>query len=317
MNLTAIAVFAGAIAPLMPIGALLMFFALLAIAMTSVRRMSPRASAGMFVGRHRTRDISFLAQSPIGFIGRITRSVPAPKITPDPNDATNPVAYYGLAVMNTANNTVRSILATDGGAAGIDGIGVAPFPFQQQSTTNYGATSIAALTAVPSNVVLDVNRSGAQIVYCNSAQAPTATKISSVFVWCAASTGTHIQGGFETSASATVAGAANAGNTGNGTISAGPVVTAGVALNGAYSVKFTDATHFNMYDPNGVQMEPGTAGTAYSDGGIGFTITAGGTAFAAGDGFTITVTNQTIAVENAYFNGPGDSTGAIELMFNL
>lgn len=317
MTLAAIAVFAGALAPLMPIGAVLMVLAIAVFFLLNMHRMRPRATTGVFVGRHRTRDISFLAQSPSGFIGRITRSVPAPKITPDPNDVTNPVAYYGLAVMNTVNNTVRSILTTDAGASGIGGIAVAPFPFQQQSTTNYGATSLGALTAVPTGIVIDTNRAGFQTVYCNTAQAPTASKLSKVFVWCAASTGTHIQGGFETAASANVAGIAGGGNTGNGTISAGPTVTAGVAKNGAFTVELTGATTFNVYDPDGLQLKPGTTGTAYSDAGIGFTITAGGTAFVAGDTFTITVTNETIAVENAYFNGPGDATGAIEIAFNL
>jgi len=56
----------------------------------------------------------------------------------------------------------------------------------------------------------------------------------------------------------------------------------------------------------------------YADGGVGFTITAGGTAFVAGDGFSVTVSYNTIPVPNAYFNGPGDSaTGAIEIAFNL
>ncbi len=276
----------------------------------------PRVASGVFVGRRRTRDISFLAQSPVGFIGRITRSVPAPRITPDPQDVTNPVASYGLAVMQTAQNTVRSVLATDAGAAGIAGIAVANYPFQISSGTNYGAQSFAALTACPASGIIDTNRSGFQMVYCNSAQSPTATKADKVYTWCAASNGTHIQGGFENAASATVASAAKAGgNTGTGTVSAGPTVQAANASNGVYQVRFTDATHFNVVDPNGRQLQPGTTAAAYLD-GIGFTITAGGTAFVAGDGFDVTVTMQTVPV-NGYFNGPGDSTGAIELAFNL
>jgi hypothetical protein len=276
----------------------------------------PRAKEGVFVGRRRTRDISFLAQSPAGFIGRITRSVPPPKIVPAVNDGTNPVVSFGLAVMATATNTVRSILASDAGLTAIFGIAVQPFPFQASSATNYGAQALSAFVACPPGL-LDINQSGFMTVYCNSATAANATKLSPVCIWTAASTGTHVQGGFEIAPAATVAVAANGGNTGNGTISAGPTVDATKAQNGAYSVKFTAPTVFSVFDPNGRELLGGTTGAAYSDAGIGFTITAGGTPFAAGDGFTITTTFQTITLDSkSYFNGPGDSTGAIELAFN-
>lgn len=278
----------------------------------------PRAASGVFVGRRRTRDISFLAQSVSGFIGRITRSVPAPKVVGLINDVANPVLFFGLAVIATAQNTVRTILATDGALTSIGGIGVAPFPFQTPSGTNYGAQSLTALTAANPGLI-DVNKSGFMTVYCNTAQVAAATQASPVCVWIAASTGSHIQGGFETAPSASVVGAAGGGNTGNGTMTAGPTVTAGVAKSGAYSIKFTSATTFNVFDPQGRELAPGNTGVAYLNGDIGFTITAGGVAFVAGDSFTVTVTNQTITLDSkSYFNGPGDAaTGAIELAFNL
>jgi hypothetical protein len=159
----------------------------------------PRKASGEYVGRRRTRDISFLAQSPVGFIGRITRSVPAPKVNPYVNDTTNPVASFGLAVLATTNNTVRGVLAADTAITTIFGIAVQPFPFQQQSGTNFGAQALSTLVAAPSGL-LDILKSGFMTVYCNSAQAPTASLESPVFLWIAASTGTHIQGGFETAA---------------------------------------------------------------------------------------------------------------------
>ncbi|MFP5276971.1 MAG: hypothetical protein ACLGPM_07640 [Acidobacteriota bacterium] len=303
------------------VSALPVFAALVAVLMTGaiiLHRQRPRSTPGVFVGRHRTRDISYPAQSPTTFIGRVTRSTPAPRITPDPNDATNPVAYYGLAALATSTNTLRSILATDAGTSGIAGVAVQPFPTQASSGTNYGAQAIAALTAIPAGEMLNTLRTGFVGVYCNTAQVGAVTKADKVFVWCAASTGTHIQGGFENAAVAAITATAKVGNTGNGTVTAGPTVTAGTALNGDYVVNFTDATHFEVFDPNGKQLEPGVTGTAYLDGGIGFTITAGGTAFAAGDQFTMAVAYSTIPVPNAYFNGPGDSaTGAVELAFNL
>jgi len=79
---------------------------------------------------------------------------------------------------------------------------------------------------------------------------------------------------------AVLAGAATAaakagGNTGTGTIS-------------AVTKRFTTATAFTVRDPNGDVVDTGTAGAAFAN-DIGFTITAGGTAFVAGDGFDITV----------------------------
>lgn len=87
---------------------------------------------------------------------------------------------------------------------------------------------------------------------------------------------------------ATGAAAAQGTNTGNGTFGA-IAVTAGAAQ-GVYGVEFDDATHFIVSDPEGVEVGHGTTGVAFSAGGLGFTITAGGTAFVPGDSFTLTVT---------------------------
>lgn len=77
-------------------------------------------------------------------------------------------------------------------------------------------------------------------------------------------------------------------NTGNGTCSA--VTANGYAASlGQYTVEFDDATHFVVSAPNGQEIGHGVAGTAFSAGGLNFTITAGGTAFVPGDSFVITV----------------------------
>lgn len=81
-------------------------------------------------------------------------------------------------------------------------------------------------------------------------------------------------------------------NTGNGTFGAITVGTSAKA--GAYAVEFDDATHFVVSDPNGKEIGHGTTGTAFSAGGLGFTITAGGTAFLPADSFTVTVTQSAV-----------------------
>lgn len=82
---------------------------------------------------------------------------------------------------------------------------------------------------------------------------------------------------------------AKGGNTGNGTISAVTKVgTSSPAQVGTYVVTFTAATAFNVFDPKGRELGQGVTGTVFSD-DISFTITAGGTAFVAGDGFNIAV----------------------------
>lgn len=80
---------------------------------------------------------------------------------------------------------------------------------------------------------------------------------------------------------------ADENNTGDGTMSAVTVGTG--ALAGAYQVTFSSATKFAVEDPEGVNLGTGSNGTEFSKGGITFTITAGSTAFVAGDSFTIAV----------------------------
>lgn len=81
--------------------------------------------------------------------------------------------------------------------------------------------------------------------------------------------------------------AAGASNTGNGTlggISVGPAVEVGV-----YTLTATASTTFAVVDPEGNTVGTATAGTAFTSNEINLTITAGQTAFAVGDTFTISV----------------------------
>lgn len=77
-------------------------------------------------------------------------------------------------------------------------------------------------------------------------------------------------------------------NTGNGTI-AGEVANDTASV-GTYTIEMLTATTFKVIAPNGIALDAqGATGSAYDD-QIGFTITAGGTAFIAGDTFTVLVT---------------------------
>ncbi len=87
---------------------------------------------------------------------------------------------------------------------------------------------------------------------------------------------------------------------GNGTVTpdAATPVLAG-AIGGGYLVKFTGATAFSVYDPNGHLVGAGEPGTAFAT-QIKFEIAAGATAFAAGDSFLLTVaTKYVVSKANA------------------
>jgi hypothetical protein len=286
----------------------------------SIKKFFRPRAAGVFVGRKRTRDISFLAQSPSGVIGAVVGMVPPASIDSFMNDLTNPVTSFGLACLGTSTNTVRSLLTTDTAITNIFGITVKPNTFQASTATGYGAVPFSALTLAPYGAgfaPLGVLKSGEITVYVNTAQAATAAINTPVYAYVGATTGTHVQGGFETAPLATVASApgTNTGNGTMGTLSVNPVT----AVPGIYTVKFTAPTVFSVFDPTGKELLGGTTGTAYSDEGVTFTITAGGTAFAAGDSFTVTTTFTTVALPStSYFAGPGDAaTGATNLFFNI
>ncbi len=82
--------------------------------------------------------------------------------------------------------------------------------------------------------------------------------------------------------------AKSGGNTGTGTFGT-TLAAAALAKVGAYTLTLTSATAFSLVDPNGDELASGTVGTAYSDADLSFTLTAGTTAFVAGDAFILTV----------------------------
>jgi hypothetical protein len=86
-------------------------------------------------------------------------------------------------------------------------------------------------------------------------------------------------------------GAAVAGNTGNGTITASPTVDVAAKV-GVYRAtcirSATDSGEFLIQDPDGISLGTAVVGTAFTT-HLTFTIADGATDFAAGDMFTITV----------------------------
>lgn len=158
--------------------------------------------SGQFVGRFRTRDsgTTFAFTMPFGFPGDVSRGHPA-SIEPALIDASAPPTAYGQAVITDATtNGVRPFAAGDTAVTVIWGITVRPYPNQQQSTTNYGSVGFGAGTP-PTSGAIDILRAGYIMGTTLPAGSAAVTKGSAVYVWCAANSGAHIQGGFETASS--------------------------------------------------------------------------------------------------------------------
>lgn len=74
-------------------------------------------------------------------------------------------------------------------------------------------------------------------------------------------------------------------NTGNGTI--GGITQGASPETGPYTLSALSPTSFSVTDPEGVALGNATVGTGFTNAELNFTITAGATAFVAGDSFTL------------------------------
>jgi hypothetical protein len=133
-----------------------------------------------------------------GNIGSVNRYHPA-SIEAAPISGTVPPAIGLACVIDATSKLLRLVQAGDTALTDIYGVLVRPWPFQQGTTANFsGAVAFGTTNAVSAQFgVWDVLRSGYIIVPIVG----TPGKGDPVYVWCAASTGSHIQGGFEQNAS--------------------------------------------------------------------------------------------------------------------
>lgn len=112
-------------------------------------------------------------------------------------------------------------------------------------------------------------------------------------------------------------GAAVAGNTGNGTITASPTVGAATKVGGYRLTCIEPATNagkFLVTDPDGIASGVATVAVEATLGGLTFTIADGATDFASGDSFTITVaagTGKVVQLTLAATNGTEDAYGVL------
>lgn len=148
------------------------------------------------LGKHRTCDTSYTFRMGAGAAGEVNRGHPA-SILPNLIDPTNPITAYGQAcIVVSASNGVRPFAAGDTAVTDAWGVTVRPYPIQQATTSiSYGEVNYGSVVP-PSVQPIDVMRAGYIMVAVNGA----VTKGGAVFVWCAASAGAHVQGGFEAGA---------------------------------------------------------------------------------------------------------------------
>jgi len=218
-------------------------------------------------------------------------------------DSSYPFPAYGL--MGKINSVSGKFDMLQGGEAAYQlyGILVRPYP-----TTGLNASDPIGSATPPTSGMCNILRRG----YI-SAKLNNGTAVNGAQVYCRVSNpnGAKIIGGFEALADATTT--PKSGIVGNGTISAITMGTVGWQT-GAYKALFTAATTFNVLNVNGDIVSNGVTGTALTVDGMTFTITAGGTAFAAGDYFTIQ-TNAVILP--ATFMGAADASGNVEIAYNI
>jgi hypothetical protein len=144
------------------------------------------------LGRFKFRDAAgpvFKFRMGAGSPGDVNRSHPV-TIESCLIDASAPPTAYGQpVVVDATTQGVRPLVAGDSGLSDIYGITVRPFPLQQNTATpTFGSGT------PPTSGVIDVLRSGYIMVQLN---VTGAAKGGQVFIWVAATSGSHIQDQFE------------------------------------------------------------------------------------------------------------------------
>lgn len=132
-----------------------------------------------------------------GFAGDVNRTHPA-TIEANLVDASAPPAIFGQAVLLDPTTQGVRPFTTGDTSQGAYGITVRPYPFQVDSASNFGSSSIGNAVA-PAAGVVDVLRAGYVMGQINPGQtAPV--KNGSVYVRVAATSGTRLIGQLETAA---------------------------------------------------------------------------------------------------------------------
>lgn len=149
------------------------------------------------LGRFRTCDVAFQYRMGAGFAGDVNRGHPA-SIQPCLIDAAAPPTLSGQAVVvDPTTQGVRPLVAGDSALTGIWGVTVRAYPFQQALTGGGRVGAIGFGVAAPnSQQPIDVLTAGYIMVNVVGAT----LKGAPVFIWIAASSGAHVQGGFEQAA---------------------------------------------------------------------------------------------------------------------
>ena len=236
---------------------------------------------------------------PAGFAGDLQRAEAA-VIEPQIIDPAAPPAAFGLPV-KMVSGKIQPINSASDVPNSVYGVNLRPYPIQGNGTDPLGTST------PPTSGVTDILKRGYVNILLGGSTA--AAKDGRVWVRVAnanAGAGKPL-GGFEAAPEYAVTAGTNTGNGTVGSISAGAA-----PASGSYSIKFTSATAFTVTAPYGTSLPPGVVGAAYANPQINFTITAGGTAFVAGDSFTIG-NNLILLPKRWYFMGPADAYGITEL----
>lgn len=151
----------------------------------------------VFMGRCAVRDVAITFRMGAGFAGDVNRTHPA-NIEPVLICAATPPLIYGQPVLIDATTQgIRPFAAADTTTPVLPwGAVVRPFPQQSPASAAFGSPVALGGEIPPTSGSADVLKSG----YIMAKVVGSPVKGGQVYVWIAAASGSHVQGGLEAAA---------------------------------------------------------------------------------------------------------------------
>ena len=247
--------------------------------------------------------VAYTYQMPSGIAGNVNR----PEVSTVEQavlDQTYTPTAFGAPV-KTVSGKIRPV-ATGDAISVVTGFLVRAYPTSGNGTDGLGAAT--PNKALPADIL---KRGYISAVLKN---VTAAAKDAPVYVRLVTAS-SKIAGDIEAAVDITATAGTITG-TGTGTLAFSAVEG---AVAGTYSLTLqstSQTSKVTVIDPQGNRLADATVGTAYTAEGITFTITAGGTMTAA-DSFAPSVTYNTARLPNAFFTGAADSSGNVEIAYNI